>query len=196
MISVKASAARVLRRLVGRVEHDGRVGVAVAGVRHHRDVDLPCRAAMAAIAGQQGRQLGDRCADVLQQQGAAALEAGKKLRRASANISPSSASSVVKHSVAPCLVQAASASSISAEQAAPGASDWISSSAPAVRSRPIFRASSTMLIEALSISSTIDGRATRPSSTTARAAASGIGERRRPASPSAAAPAPAAGWPG
>ena len=57
--------------------------------------------------------------------------AGNDARRACTNISPSSASSVTNTS-APCASQAACMTVISSLRAAPGASDWAISSAPAV----------------------------------------------------------------
>ena len=98
------------------------------------------------------------------------------MRRASTNSSPSSASSVTNTSVAPAAAQAASISSTSAVRDVPGASDWATSSAPASRSRPIGRKSSTALIDVRSISSSIEGRIVRRTATTARAAASTVGK--------------------
>ena len=96
-------------------------------------------------------------------------------RRAATNSSPSSGSSVAKTSLAPDTSQAAIATATSSARAAPGASDWMRRSAPASRSRPIARKSSTALIEAWSISSTSEARTVRPSSMTAAAAAATVG---------------------
>ena len=64
----------------------------------------------------------------------------------------------------------------SATRSAPGASDCAISSAPAARSSPIGRWSSTALTLARSISSIIDGRISRRTATTASAAATTVGK--------------------
>ena len=63
----------------------------------------------------------------------------KAARRAATNSSPSSGSVVTNTSLAPAVVQAAAMISTSAAHAAPGASDWAMSIAPAERSSPIDR---------------------------------------------------------
>ncbi len=93
------------------------------------------------------------------------------MRRAWTNISPSSASSVTKHSPAPAASHAACIAAISPDRTSPGASDWPIRSAPTVRSSPIGRKSSTALIVAWSISSSRQGRIVVRIATTASAAA-------------------------
>ena len=68
------------------------------------------------------------------------------------------------------------ATATSSARAPPGASLWMRRRAPASRSRPIGRKSSTALIEAWSISSTSEARTVRPSSMTAAAAAATVGK--------------------
>ena len=126
--------ARVRVGVRGVVDDD-RVGVAVAGVSHDRDLDVVLRRDGRDRVEQVGQQR-HRRADVLEQQRAARSSAGNDIRRARTNISPSSASSVTNTS-APCVSQAARITSTSWLRDAPGASDWATSSAPAERSSPI-----------------------------------------------------------
>ena len=176
MISSKASRARRSASASPGGVDDRRVGVAVAGVGHDRDLDVvPLGDGL--DGGEQGGQLRDRHADVLGQHGAAGLDGGEVqapgLHEHLALLGVVGAEDLLG---AGHLAGRGRPRPPRRRGRPPGASLWMRRSAPASRSRPIGRKSSTALIEAWSISSTSEARTVRPSSMTAAAAAATVGK--------------------
>ena len=128
---------------------------------------------MAAMPLSRSREGRHRGADVLQQQRTASLQSREdRPPRRGEQLALVLVVGAEAPRWRPRPMHAASAWSISRLRASPGASDCTSKQGTGrTVAAPMGRKSSTMLMAALSISSTSDGRLVRPSSTTARAAA-------------------------
>ena len=87
-----------------------------------------------------------------------ASTAGMASRRAATKASPSTGSSVEKHSVAPASLNTCAMNSASWAPAGPRSSEAATIMAAALRSRPIRSLSSTALMATASMNSSMDGR--------------------------------------